>query len=68
MIIQKNNYLSKYLSYGNYKVLIVKFTMIMSTNMMKMKMKIKIKNILKMMKINEIKNINNKLYFKIKKN
>ena len=60
MIIQKNNYLSKYLSYGNYKVLIVKFTMIMSTNMMKMKMKIKIKNILKMMKINEIKikNIN----------
>ena len=66
MIIQKNNYLSKYLSYGNYKVLIVKFTMIMSTNMMKMK--IKIKNILKMMKINEIKNINNKLYFKIKKN
>lgn len=58
MIIQKNNYLSKYLSYGNYKVLIVKFTMIMSTNMMKMK--IKIKNILKMMKINEIKikNIN----------
>jgi len=62
MIIQKNNYLSKYLSYGNYKVLIVKFTMIMSTNMMKMKIKIKIKikNILKMMKINEIKikNIN----------
>ena len=58
MIIQKNNYLSKYLSYGNCKVLIVKFTMIMSTNMMKMK--IKIKNILKMMKINEIKikNIN----------
>ena len=58
MIIQKNNYLSKYLSYGNYKVLIVKFTMIMSTNMIKMK--IKIKNILKMMKINEIKikNIN----------
>ena len=58
MIIQKNNYLSKYLSYGNYKVLIVKFTMIMSTNMMKMK--IMIKNILKMMKINEIKikNIN----------
>ena len=41
--------------------------MIMSTNMMKMKIKIKIKNILKMMKINEIKNINNKLYFKIKK-
>ena len=68
MIIQKNNYLSKYLSYGNCKVLIVKFTMIMSTNMMKMKIKIKIKNILKMMKINEIKNINNKLYFKIKKN
>ena len=64
MIIQKNNYLSKYLSYGNYKVLIAKFTMIMSTNMMKMKnkikIKIKIKNILKMMKINEIKikNIN----------